>query len=375
MTELAPYIEKLLLSNDCVIVPGLGGFVAHYTPAGWNDDEQCFRPPMRLLAFNHRLQLNDGLLVQQYMAAYGTTFPDATRRVEREVEALKELLQSEGKACLPNVGELRCSIHGVYHFHPYDNRLTTPRFYGLESFELPRLKPQAPVSRHIPASGLPDVGAMLPHPRVTRVPLPAPAPKRMRGYMRHVRRSMGIVGIILMAVLLSILPSAPIENTEVTHSNYARLVPSDWLNQLESHSLAFTTADVRYPAEVKPQNPKSGKPIVAREVKVARPAVQTSRVEAKAAPVKVQTAPRAPQATPAKPYHIIVASVGTEADARTMAARLKSQGHAGAEALIGDGKMRVSIGAYATEQEAYAAVNQLRQDPDYKQAWVLKKRK
>ena len=33
MIELAQHIEALLLENDCVIVPGLGGFVAHYTPA------------------------------------------------------------------------------------------------------------------------------------------------------------------------------------------------------------------------------------------------------------------------------------------------------------------------------------------------------
>ena len=33
MIELSQHIEVLLLENDCVIVPGLGGFVAHYTPA------------------------------------------------------------------------------------------------------------------------------------------------------------------------------------------------------------------------------------------------------------------------------------------------------------------------------------------------------
>ena len=33
MIELAQHIEVLLLENDCVIVPGLGGFVAHYAPA------------------------------------------------------------------------------------------------------------------------------------------------------------------------------------------------------------------------------------------------------------------------------------------------------------------------------------------------------
>ena len=33
MIELVKHIEILLLENDCVIVPGLGGFIAHNRPA------------------------------------------------------------------------------------------------------------------------------------------------------------------------------------------------------------------------------------------------------------------------------------------------------------------------------------------------------
>ena len=45
MIELAQHIEVLLLENDCVIVPGLGGFVAHYTPAMRVAEENVFLPP------------------------------------------------------------------------------------------------------------------------------------------------------------------------------------------------------------------------------------------------------------------------------------------------------------------------------------------
>ena len=46
MIELAQHIEVLLLENDCVIVPGLGGFVAHYTPAMRVAEENVFLPPL-----------------------------------------------------------------------------------------------------------------------------------------------------------------------------------------------------------------------------------------------------------------------------------------------------------------------------------------
>ena len=54
MIELSQHIEVLLLENDCVIVPGLGGFVAHYTPA-IQLEENMFLPPTRTIGFNPQL--------------------------------------------------------------------------------------------------------------------------------------------------------------------------------------------------------------------------------------------------------------------------------------------------------------------------------
>lgn len=139
MIELAQHIEVLLLENDCVIVPGLGGFVAHYTPAVRVAEENIFLPPTRIIGFNPQLKMNDGLLVQSYMAVYGTNFSDATKIVDKTVEDLLAVLHDDGKVDLPNVGELRYSIHDTYDFIPYDNKITTPYLYGLDSFEMQEL--------------------------------------------------------------------------------------------------------------------------------------------------------------------------------------------------------------------------------------------
>ena len=40
-------------------------------------------PPLRTIGFNPQLITNDGLLVQSYMQAFNTDFPDATRRIEK----------------------------------------------------------------------------------------------------------------------------------------------------------------------------------------------------------------------------------------------------------------------------------------------------
>ena len=56
-----------------------------------------------------------------------------------------------------------------------------------------------------------------------------------------------------------------------------------------------------------------------------------------------------------------------------MAQQLVAKGYAGAKAIIGDGKMRVSIQSCATEKEAYRALNLIRQNEAYKSAWILKR--
>ena len=57
--ELERHIEILLLDNDCVIVPGLGGFMAHHVEARYEEDEQAFLPPLRTLGFNPQLKINE----------------------------------------------------------------------------------------------------------------------------------------------------------------------------------------------------------------------------------------------------------------------------------------------------------------------------
>ena len=82
MIELAQHIKTLLTDNDCVIVPELGGFIAYYTPAMWMEERNMFLPPTRMIGFNPQLKMNDGLLVQSYMAAENLNFSKASQRLQ-----------------------------------------------------------------------------------------------------------------------------------------------------------------------------------------------------------------------------------------------------------------------------------------------------
>lgn len=364
MIDLAQHIEVLLLENDCVIVPGLGGFVAHYTPAMRVAEENTFLPPTRIIGFNPQLKMNDGLLVQSYMAVYGTSFSDATKIVDKSVKELLALLHENGKADLPNIGELRCSIRGTYGFVPYDNKIATPHLYGLDSFEMQELS-----ALHKPAEK-----KVVPF-------VPAAEEEKRRKYEIRTASSYlaNAVAMIAMVVLFFSL-SAPIENTEVVETNYARLLPDGLFEQIEKQSLAVTPVVVRQQAgNQQARNVQTGLsqaadkkvvvPVAVKEVKVRQ-----QPVAAAALPKDKETAAEAPAVQPVKkPYHIIVASVGTEKDANVMAQQLIAKGYAGAKAIIGGGKMRVSIQSCATEKEAYRALEQIRHDEAFRNAWVLKR--
>ena len=64
MINIDRHIQQLLLVNDCVIVPGLGGFVAHKVDAKYDSEHNVFYPPKRTIGFNPILKMNDSLLTQ-----------------------------------------------------------------------------------------------------------------------------------------------------------------------------------------------------------------------------------------------------------------------------------------------------------------------
>lgn len=136
MIEIERHIEILLLKNDCVIVPGLGGFIASHIPARYDERDNMFLPPSRTLGFNPKLNINDSLLVQSYTEAYDLSYPDAYARIENEVRELKQHIENEGFYELSDIGTLCLNNEGNLEFKPCEAGILTPDLYSLSSFEI-----------------------------------------------------------------------------------------------------------------------------------------------------------------------------------------------------------------------------------------------
>ena len=328
--------------------------------------------------------MNDGLLVQSYMSVYGTNFSDATKMVERKVDELIATLHEDGKVDLPNVGEVRYTIHNTFDFAPYDNKITTPYLYGLDAFEMQELSAlEKPSTENVAAYSVP--AAIKKEKRTFSI-------KFNRAYLTN-------AAAVVAAIVLSFFFSTPIENTEVVEGNYAQLLPNELFEMIEKESLAINPivvsrkADTPKASAQKNTGQKAKKkvvPVAVREVKVGQANAQNAPVvsqpKQQAAEVSSSTSVTtkseiqkttagtvAPSLVSAQKYHVIIASVGTEKDAEAMAKQLIEKGYPHAKAIVGDGKMRVSIESCGTETEAYQALNRVRQNETYKNAWVLKK--
>lgn len=140
VNDISRHIEILLLSNDCVIVPGFGGFMAHYVDARKDERDGSFLPPMRSIGFNPKVTLNDSLLAQSYVEAYDISYPEATKRLEQEVEELKQRLAANGSYEFNGIGTVSINEDGNYEFTPCEAGLLTPSLYGLDGFQLKKLE-------------------------------------------------------------------------------------------------------------------------------------------------------------------------------------------------------------------------------------------
>ena len=99
-------LPGMFWDHDCVMLPGLGGFVCNPRSAWYDEAQQQIVPPSRDVLFNPRLTTNDGLVAGELMAKYGVVYLEALRAVDALVDALKAQLDEGATAELPGLGRL-----------------------------------------------------------------------------------------------------------------------------------------------------------------------------------------------------------------------------------------------------------------------------
>jgi len=125
------YIYDLLLENDCVVVPGLGGFLCQYQSARLDRQRLSVTPPSRTIAFNRALQQNDGLLVQSVVIGDQISYKEAEEKVREFVAQCNHHLHQHGSVQLPRIGRLYTDHLKHIQFTPSSEALPLESSFGL----------------------------------------------------------------------------------------------------------------------------------------------------------------------------------------------------------------------------------------------------
>jgi len=129
---ITKHIADLLYHQECVIVPGLGGFIKAYRPAQILHATHEFRPPYGTVAFNAGLAGNDGQLANYIASVENISYREALYEIKIWVEKSFESIKKEDKVILEGIGDLFENASGKLEFSP-----SMQRNFNADSFGLP----------------------------------------------------------------------------------------------------------------------------------------------------------------------------------------------------------------------------------------------
>ena len=367
--ELERHIEILLLSNDCVIVPGFGGFMAHHVDGRYDGRDNMFLPPLRTIGFNPQLQMNDSLLALSYVEAYDISYPEALDRIANEVAEIKQTLENTGKFELNDIGTISLNEDGNYAFEPCEAGILTPELYGLGGFNmlpLAQLTDSAEATNYASAAETENA-------QIVDMPVQQEKPAQKT----------------IVATEATIAPGSNAmfvndeqEEEEETSAEFISIKKS-WLRNLAAACIAliafFTLSTPLGNPNVQKSQIDTGMltRIMPKEITTTTaPAHELALTNTMAAetPTKSQqmTQDQELSTSSASYYSIVLASRVTKRNAATYVEYLQNKGFKEARVLITDSNVKVIYGTYTTESEAYTSLNRLHSYEAFNDGWITK---
>ncbi len=313
MLRIPLHIERVLLLNDCVIIPSFGGFLLRRHAAVHNPRQCAFRPARKEIVFNPTLTYDDGLLAESYMEHYGMDFNEAQQAIRRDVSALQTTLADDGRLILEGIGAFRRTDDGTLLFDPASDATSTYAIgsYGLPLFYMPPLTPE---------SAAPPVHTQPPHAVRERIPTA----------LRVVGQTAAVAAAAVALYFSISTPVREVDNTSYT----AGFVPSELLHDLSEKEQP--TPRLQDEASGKASEKATGKT------------------------VKVTT------------YSIVIGSFNDSASARKLISELPSEDRKHAQVVTNNaGRVRVIVGGYQDRKAAAAALAQWRQRQKFQSAWLM----
>lgn len=372
------------MSNDCVIVPGFGGFMAHHVDARYDGTDNMFLPPLRTVGFNPQLTMNDSLLVLSYVETYDMSYPEALRRIEDEVAEIRQTLENEGKYEVDNVGILSLNEDGNIEFEPHEAGILTPDFYGLGGFDMmpvAQLTAGEEANANKAATSKTAAPTTESKPNANLVEMPVKPMQKEKEKEAAVNNSVFInddeeektsaefisirkswlrnlaaacIAIIAFFTISTPLGAPTMQKSQIDTGMLNRIMPKE-IDQMKKAKELVINGDGT------------------KLMETSENAAQNTENAAQTAGSTAQNANQdAELSLPSTYYSIVLASRVTKHNAANYAERLQGKGFKQARVLITENNVKVIYGTYNSESEAHAALESLRDNEAFADGWITK---
>lgn len=357
MISLSRHIELLLLDHNCVIVPGLGGFIANTASAVYNDGpegDKLFMPPYRTIGFNPQLQVNDGLLVQSYMQAYDASYPAAYLQMEKDIEQLNIQLSLCGTYTLEGIGTLHKSLDNGILLSSPEAGILTPSLYGTYSFGIRSL---AEVMKERQKQTAADQTNIMPIQTEGDFKAEQKEEKKVIAIKRKDQNDHKYWYDFAIAAAAAVIIFM------------AFLIPNMKTLQGEQETYIAGT--------IATNNSAKDKTTTSNTISTSKPVKATTKTDKTAdivATKKVTDTPKQPEEVQSvKDYTIVLASFVSEKNSNILINKLAEEGFTEAQFVKKGKTTRIIYSSYTTEQEATNALLELRKQNDaFAEAWTMK---
>ena len=307
--DIGKYIKELLILHDCVILPGLGGFVANYKSAEINEMLKIISPPSKSILFNRNIFHNDGLLIGHVSGKTGIGYKDVEMQVQGYTE---KILKTTGSGNQFKIDELG------FFFMDKEKKLQFQAEPGMnfliESYSLHDLH-----FRELFAFN----------------EKPVRSPVFISREDQNVRRRKTVRTLIYTGIAASLLAAViliPLNTGFLNYSDLRLFRAND-----NSHNAASTE----------------------KETAISE---NTPKVEPASFNIEIKPAE----------FHIITGSFREFGNARELMKKLEDQGFAPRILSSGSEYFRVSAGSYPNKEDANLALSTIREIPGMDSAWLLK---
>ena len=372
MRNLAKHIELLLRDNDCVILPGFGGFIAHAVPAYYVSEEHLYYPPSRSISFNTSITMNDGLLAQSYMRSYNIDYAQAVYLIDVAIEKLRDTLDEEGSVTIPRIGTIKQDIHQTVQFIAEPAGISSPLHFGLGAYAISTLLQL----QTLPGTEVPQKEAIITQ---TSRTIDLHIQKRA---LRQIVSTAAVFLLLLMAALpVGDLKPTDIASLQIANiaNESAKCIATDIeviaIEETHDEQVSIEAIELETTIEntVGPITETTGESDIEETV-----AEVTSEIIAEApaqttieTPIPITEPETLQTETNTQTYHIIVASLPSKRGADEVIEGYVAKGYQQASLIERDNRVRISLAQFTDKDEANNYLKTLREDEVFQNAWLL----